>query len=81
MWTKLFYLCTDVYFINKEVSISENGTGCVDIQARDDDIMEGPEQFFVTLSVPFGTSGIVIRPNRATVTILDDGDGMCKPKT
>ena len=50
----------------------------MDIQARDDNIAEGPEQFFVTLSVPFGTRGVTIRRPRATVTILDDGDGMCE---
>ena len=62
--------------INKEVRIFDNGTGCVDIEVRDDDIVEGLEQFSVTLSVPFGTRGIIIQPNTATVTILDDGDGM-----
>ena len=61
-----------------EVRISDNRTGCIDIQIRDDSIAEGPEQFFVALSVPFGTRGITIQPNStATVTILDDGDGLC----
>ena len=50
----------------------------MDIQVRDDNIAEDPEQFFVTLSVPFGTRGVTIQQPRATVTILDDGDGMCE---
>ena len=49
------------------------------ISVRDDNIAESPEQFFVNVSVPFRTRGIMIKPNStATVTILDDGDGMCK---
>ena len=64
---------------NTGVIISELGIGCVDISVRDDDIAESPEQFFVNISVPFGTRGIMIQPNStATVTILDDGDGMNK---
>ena len=67
-----------VGFTGRQVAISENGTGCVSVQVRDDSITEGPEQFFVTLSAPF--SGIIIQqPSTATVTILDDGDGMLNP--
>ena len=50
----------------------------MDIQVRDDIIAEDPEQFFVSLS-EFGDR-ITISPSRATITILDDGDGTCKLK-
>lgn len=68
--------------LNREVRISENGTGCVDIEVVDDDITEGPEQFLVDISLPSGTiMGILIQPNStATVTILDD-DGMYRTQT
>ena len=53
----------------------------MDIEVIDNDITEGPEQFFVSLSVPFRTTKIIIEPNStATVTILDD-DGMYKTQT
>ena len=53
----------------------------MDIEVIDNDITEGPEQFFVSLSAPFGATGIIIQPNStATVTILDD-DGMYKTQT
>ena len=50
----------------------------MDIQVRDDDIAEGPEQFFVTLSVSELDTGVIFiqPPTMATVTILNDGDGM-----
>ena len=67
---------SDFTTLDREVSISEDGTGCVDIEVIDDNIIESPEQFFVNLTVPFRTTGIIIQPNTtATVTILDD-DGM-----
>ena len=67
----------DYTALDREVSISQNGTGCVDIEVRDDDIGEGPEQFFVTLSA--SETGIIIQPNStATVTILDDEEGIHK---
>ena len=66
-------------FTGRQVAISENGTGCVSVQVRDDSITEGPEQFFVTLSASFGSAIIIQQPSRATVTILDDGDGMRNP--
>ena len=64
----------DYTTLSRDVNISNNGTGCVDIEARDDDLAEGPEQFFVTIST--SESGIIIQQNRATVTILDDEEGV-----
>ena len=64
-------------FTERQVTISKNGTVCVSVQVRDDSITEGPEQFFVNLSAPFGSGIIIQQPSRATVTIVDD-DGMNK---
>ena len=64
-------------FTGRQLTISENGTGCVSVQVRDDSTTEAPEQFFVTLSAPFGSGITIQQPSQATVTILDD-DGMYK---
>ena len=67
-------------FNNIEV-IFENDTACVDIQVRDDSIAEGPEQFFVSLSSVDTRRIFISSPSTATVTILDDRDGMCERNT
>ena len=48
----------------------------MDIDIRDDSVAEGPEQFFVSL-VGSGSQITIQSPSTATVTIIDDGDGMC----
>ena len=63
---------------NVEVSFDPSQleqTVFVDVLVNDDQLLEGEEQFFGVLSLPAGSTGVVLGEDRATATIQDnDGE-------